>query len=243
MGLGPLPFFSKCFGFPSPQLFLEPATALVTAMGKRGRKQGGRKQPKPEAVAGDASWQEVAFERISGYHHAQPEEEHRFAVESQSPHGQPGQVGPRDVRPRPGNLDQESFRRHRLVTGSLLTGFEPQRHTMFVEGRPTQVLVLTHEGARAPVTLPYLGAKWFPMPILNLFGRSARADPAIHSHGACWYGWRDMGFHLRCRVSFPKCPGENFPTLGVPNGRASEAQEFFIFISLLPGHSSEVNAR
>ena len=180
-------------------------------MGKRGRQQGPRKQPKPEAVAGDASWHEVAFERLSAYHHAAPEEEHRFAVESQSPHGQPGHMGPPDPRPRPGNLREESFRRHRLVTGSLLTGFEPQRHTMLVEGRPTQVLVLTHEGAVAPVTLPYLGAKWFPMPILNLFGRSARADPAIHSHGACWYGWRDMGFQPRCRVSFQTCPRLNFP--------------------------------
>ena len=191
--------------------FFLPATAFVAAMGKRGRQQGPRKQPKPEAVAGDASWHEVAFERLSAYHHAAPEEEHRFAVESQSPHGQPGHMGPPDRRPRPGNLHEESFRRHRLVTGSLLTGFEPQRHTMLVEGRPTQVLVLTHEGAVAPVTLPYLGAKWFPMPILNLFGRSARADPAIHSHGACWYGWRDMGFQPRCRVSFQTCPRLNFP--------------------------------
>ena len=165
-------------------------------MGKRGRKRGPRTQPKPEAAAGDASWQEESFERLAQYYHNAPASDHAWAVESQSPHMPTEQVGPRDARPRPGDLHTQSIRRHRLVTGSMLTGFEPQRHTMVVEGRPTQVLVLTHERAVAPVTLPYLGAKWFPMPIVNLFGRSARADPPIHSHSACWYGWRDIGFIL-----------------------------------------------
>ena len=171
-------------------------------MGKRGRKQGKDWQPKPEKAAGDASWQEEAFERLSRVHHNAPAYEHGFAVESQSPRMPQGQVGPPDQRPKAAGLGNENIRRHRLVTGSILTGFEPQRHTMFVEGRPTQVLVLTHERAEAPVTLPYLGAKWFPMPILNLFGRSARADPPIHSHSACWYGWRDKGFILDAEYHF-----------------------------------------
>ena len=174
--------------------FFSPASAFVAAMGKRGRKQGKAWQPKPEKRAGDASWQEESFQRLSRYHHDAPAMEHGWRVESQSPHTQPGQFGPPDYRPPPADLSAESIRRHRQVTGSLLSGFEPQRHTMFIEGRPTQVIVLTHERANLPEALPYLGAKWYPMPILNIFGRSARAEPAVHSHSAVWYGWRDNLF-------------------------------------------------
>ena len=148
-------------------------------------------QPKPEAEASDASWAARAFERHARTYHDAGEEMHAWRVESQSPHPQHGQQGPADPRPQLGDLGPESLRRHRFVTGSLLTGFEPQRHIMFVEGRPTQVLVLTHERASPPEMLPYLGAKWYPMPILNIYGRCAKEEPAVHGYSAGWYGWRD----------------------------------------------------
>ena len=82
---------------------------------------------------------------------------------------------------------------------------------MVVEGRPTQVLVPTHEGAKAPEALPYLGAKWFPMPILNIFGRCARAEPAVHTHAAVWYGWRESFFTKDAAAYNDHMPLLSFP--------------------------------
>ena len=162
-------------------------------MVKRSKKKTGpkkRSQPKPEKEAGDASWAQHAFERLSKRYNEAPKEVHDWIAESQSPRRQKA-LGPIDSRPRLADLSNESLQRHRFLTGSLLTGFEPQRHTMFVEGRPTQVLVLTHEKASPPEMLPYLGAKWFPMPILNIYGRCGKAEPQVHGYSAGWYGWRD----------------------------------------------------
>ena len=174
------------------------ARPFVAAMPRRRR---GRRsdQPPYETEAGDTTWAATSFERPNRVFHDAPVDEHDFRVESQLPHSVGRHPRPIATTPAAGDLSSEGLRRHRQVTGSLLSGFEPQRHTMVVEGRPTQVLVLTHEGARAPEALPYLGAKWFPMPILNIFGRCARAEPAVHTHAAVWHGWRESFFYQRCR--------------------------------------------
>ena len=148
-------------------------------------------QPKPEKRAGDASWAATAFERLSQVYTDAPAETKDWMAESQSPRRKSSVRGPTDPKPPLAALSAESMRRHRFETGTVLTGFEPQRHTMFVEGRPTQVLVLTHEKATPPEMLPYLGAKWFPMPILNIYGRCGKAEPEVHGHSAVWYGWRE----------------------------------------------------
>ena len=52
-------------------------------------------------------------------------------------------------------------------------------------------LVLTHELALLAERIPYLAAKWFPMPVLNIYGRPAAMEPETGRHLAVFYGWRD----------------------------------------------------
>ena len=55
------------------------------------------------------------------------------------------------------------------------------------------MIVLTHEGARPAEKEPYLAAKWHPMPVVCLSGRSASAESSLKNHTAVFYSWKDMG--------------------------------------------------
>ena len=51
--------------------------------------------------------------------------------------------------------------------------------------------MLTHEAATAEETVPYLEQVMWPLPVVNLYGRSARLHPPIAKEEAVWYGWKD----------------------------------------------------
>ena len=51
--------------------------------------------------------------------------------------------------------------------------------------------MLTHEAATAKETVPYLEYVMWPLPVVNLYGRSARLNPPIAKEEAVWHGWKD----------------------------------------------------
>ena len=51
--------------------------------------------------------------------------------------------------------------------------------------------MLTHEKSVYAEQAPYLASKWYPMPVLNLYGRCATLDPVVDHDMAVWFGWRD----------------------------------------------------
>ena len=57
--------------------------------------------------------------------------------------------------------------------------------------RYRKVLCVTHELSTADVGLPYLSHVFRPAPVLTVFGRSARLEPAIKVEEALWYCWKD----------------------------------------------------
>ena len=60
--------------------------------------------------------------------------------------------------------------------------------------------MLTHEGATAEETIPYLEWLFWPVPIVCLFGRCATLQPAVNKESAVYYGWKD------CSISIPPNP-------------------------------------
>ena len=54
-----------------------------------------------------------------------------------------------------------------------------------------EVLCLTHENSTPEENLPYLSYLSRPVPILNIFGRSARERPKVSNPDAVWYCWKD----------------------------------------------------
>jgi len=54
-----------------------------------------------------------------------------------------------------------------------------------------EVIVLTHERATAEEAVPYLEWLFWPLPIVNLYGRAAVLDPPVRKEEAVWYGWKD----------------------------------------------------
>ena len=64
--------------------------------------------------------------------------------------------------------------------------------------------MLTHEAATAEETVPYLEWLMWPLPVVNLYGRSARLHPPIAKDEAVWYGWRDSERVSAASVLGPK---------------------------------------
>ena len=126
--------------------------------------------------------------------------------------------------------------------GIFATGFEPQRHSVMVLGRPVQArcfcrtlvsnlggqvpqwhimhhechaeplasiiayfcvtpllqaVVLTHTGATAAETEPYLSSRLRPLTPVVLYGREAKAEPVCHPEECVYYAWRDR---LKCKT-------------------------------------------
>ena len=70
-------------------------------------------------------------------------------------------------------------------------GYEPQRNTMMILGRPVQALLLSHHRAVQEETEPYLHSKLLPLEPVVLFGREARHEPQCHPEECVYYAWRD----------------------------------------------------
>ena len=60
-----------------------------------------------------------------------------------------------------------------------------------------QVCVITHEGATAEESVPYLAAKWHPCPVVNFMCRHAESGRQIPRAQSLFYGWRDCPICLR----------------------------------------------
>ena len=55
----------------------------------------------------------------------------------------------------------------------------------------SKVIVLTHEGASAEETIPYLAHVFWPAPPVTLFGRCGPAEPSIKKEACVYHGWKD----------------------------------------------------
>ena len=69
----------------------------------------------------------------------------------------------------------------------------PFRHTFLVEGRPTQFLVITHPDATVEEKVPYLAHLCWPLPAVELFGRSARRAPVCQTQHVVMHWWKAPG--------------------------------------------------
>ena len=54
-----------------------------------------------------------------------------------------------------------------------------------------QALVITHEGATREERAPYLTLALHPLPVIEMFGRSATQEPRCKKEEALFYGWQD----------------------------------------------------
>ena len=86
---------------------------------------------------------------------------------------------------------------HRNVGAAFPTGFEPQRHSTYIMGRPVQVLALTHEKATAEERMPYLSWLFHPVPVHNLVGRTADMEPECSKCFCVWYAWKEPLHNLK----------------------------------------------
>ena len=75
--------------------------------------------------------------------------------------------------------------------------FDVTRNTILVNGRPVQVLALTHEQDTLTAVMPYMSAACHPCPVSNFWGRSARCPPECKPHDAIWYWHMDRFFVFR----------------------------------------------
>ena len=64
--------------------------------------------------------------------------------------------------------------------------------------------MLTHERATSEETVPYLEWLMWPLPVVNLYGRSATLEPPVAKEEAVWYGWKDSGRVCPATVLGPK---------------------------------------
>ena len=64
--------------------------------------------------------------------------------------------------------------------------------------------MLTHELATSEETVPYLEWPMWPLPVVNLYGRSAALEPCIAKEEAVWYGWKYLGRVCPATVLGPK---------------------------------------
>ena len=64
-----------------------------------------------------------------------------------------------------------------------------------MEGRPTQILVITDPEATVEEQVPYLAHICWPLPAVELFGRSARRAPACRTEHAVMHWWKAPWAH------------------------------------------------
>ena len=72
---------------------------------------------------------------------------------------------------------------------------DPFRQTFLVEGRPTQILVITHPDATVEEKVPYLAHLSWPLPAVELFGRSAKRAPVCRTERVVMHWWKAPGAH------------------------------------------------
>ena len=84
-----------------------------------------------------------------------------------------------------------------------------------------EAIVLSHEDAALPCTVPYLAARLRPLPVMEVLGRSATREPKCPPREAVYYFWKECscpGCPIQCLVSvyafFHTCvknPGDPAP--------------------------------
>ena len=70
-------------------------------------------------------------------------------------------------------------------------GFHPSRSTTMVNGRPVQILVLTHEEESRTARMPYMTAASGGCPVLLMWGRCAKKEPSCKAGESIWYWFMD----------------------------------------------------
>ena len=63
-----------------------------------------------------------------------------------------------------------------------------------------QEIVLSHEDAVPQCTIPYMGCRLRPLPVLEVLGRSAKREPTCKPSEAVFYWWKDESRGPQCRV-------------------------------------------
>ena len=81
----------------------------------------------------------------------------------------------------------------RISVAAKPAAMDPFSKTFLVEGRPTQFLVITHPDATLEERVPYLAHLCYPLPAVELFGRSAKREPVCKGHHAVMHWWKAPG--------------------------------------------------
>ena len=60
-----------------------------------------------------------------------------------------------------------------------------------LDSRMQKAIVLSHEDAALPCTVPYLAARLRPLPVMEVLGRSAKREPKCKPLEAVYYFWKE----------------------------------------------------
>jgi hypothetical protein len=82
-----------------------------------------------------------------------------------------------------------AIRRQKAIATSVQPGFAQSKQVFYVNGRPTVVYRLRHEGSQAEEDIPYLSSIFSPAPIVAVSGRSADLAPTVARRQAVWNAW------------------------------------------------------
>ena len=96
----------------------------------------------------------------------------------------------RDIRQKVVNLQGNYYQIRDQMTLTP-AGFHPPRNTTFINGRPVQILVLTHEAEAMTAKMPYMSAAAAGCPVLLMWGRCARKPPECTPHTSIWWWFMD----------------------------------------------------
>ena len=109
----------------------------------------------------------------------------------------PRPVMPHTVQARSPH-DRSLWEFGRLRKNIVPPNFQPERFTTMVDGRPVQVLCLTHEGARPEEQLPYLATALAPCRPLCIYGLCHALEPGDRRQPGCRHtdvvgaAWHDL---------------------------------------------------
>jgi hypothetical protein len=85
----------------------------------------------------------------------------------------------------------EDFETIRAKFAVAPAGYHPSRNTTIVNGRPVQILVLTHENETLSAKMPYMSAACGGCPIMLMWGRCARKAPECTPATSIWWWFMD----------------------------------------------------
>ena len=82
-----------------------------------------------------------------------------------------------------------AIRHQKAIATSVQPGFAQSKQVFYVNGRPTVVYRLRHEGSQPEEDIPYLSSVFSPCPIMAVSGRSADLAPQVARRQAVWNAW------------------------------------------------------